>query len=80
MWAGRAKSKFNQEPHLVDVAIEACQMLDNGVRDRWLERCEDADRLVEPIWLVPDHRMTQPAREFAERVLRCNHRRVMMMI
>ena len=77
VWAGRAKSKFYLEPRLVDVAIEACRMLDSGVRDRLLERCEDTDRLIEPVWLVPERRMTQPAREFAERVLRCNHRRVM---
>ena len=76
-WAERAKSKFEGKPHLVDVAIDACETLGSEVRDRWLERCNDADRLVEPIWLVPEHRMSLPAREFAERVLRRNRERLL---
>ena len=76
-WADRAKSEFEGKPHPVDVFHEANGMLDSRARDRWLERCEDIDRLVEPIWLVPEHRMARPAREFAERVLRRNHQRLL---
>jgi len=52
-------------------------MSSSHARRQWLERCRDADLLVEPIWLVPDHRMSSPARDFAERVVRRNHERLM---
>ena len=76
-WADRAESKFEGKPHPVDVAVEAWEVLDGEVRDHWLNRCEDVDRLVEPIWLVPEHRMSRPAREFADRVLRRNRERLL---
>ncbi|MCY3559790.1 MAG: HipA domain-containing protein [bacterium] len=76
-WADRAKSEFEGKPHPVEAFREAYAMLDSGARDRWLERCENVDRLVEPIWLVPEHRMSRPAREFAERVVRRNHQRLL---
>ncbi len=76
-WADRAKSEFEGKPHPVDVFHEAHGMLDTRARGRWLERCGDIDRLIEPIWLVPDHRMSSPAREFAERVMRRNHQRLL---
>ena len=76
-WADRAKSEFDGRPHPVDAALEARRMLDSEAQDRWFNRCEDVDRLVEPIWLVPQHRMPQPARGFAERVIRRNRERLL---
>lgn len=76
-WADRAKSPFAGKPHPIAVAIEACETLDSRQRDRWLRGCEDVDRLVEPIRRVPEHRMSRPAREFAERVLRRNRQRLL---
>ncbi len=76
-WADRAKTKFHQRPSTVDTALEARMMQDRGTRDVWLGRCEDVERLVEPIWLVPEHRMSVPARKFAERVIRRNRERLL---
>ena len=76
-WADRAPSEFEGEPHPVDVAIEACATLDSAVRDRWLSQCDNADRLVKPISLVPAHRMSEPARDFARRVLCRNRERLL---
>ena len=76
-WADRARSKFMGSPHPVVVALEALRTLAGRTRDRWLDRCEDAERLVEPIRLVPAQRMSQSAREFAERVLRRNRERLL---
>ena len=42
-----------------------------------VRQMDGANRLVEPIWLVPEHRMSRPAREFAERVLRRNRERLL---
>ena len=76
-WAGRARTKFAGKPFLVEAALEARGMQRSEQEDRWLSRCEDVDRLIEPIWLVPQHRMSEPAREFAERVLRRNRERLL---
>ena len=76
-WADRAKSPFAGKPHPIAVAIEACGTLDSKQRDRRLRECDDVDRLVEPIRRVPEHRMSGPAREFAERVLRRNRQRLL---
>lgn len=76
-WADRAKSTFRGKPHPIDAALAARRMQDTAVQDRWLNRCEDVDRLVEPIWLVPDHRMSSHARDFAERVVRRNRQRLL---
>ena len=76
-WADRARCPFARRPRVLAAAIDALEMSSSHARGHWLERCRDADLLVEPIWLVPDHRMSSPARDFAERVVRRNHERLM---
>lgn len=76
-WADRAKCPFARRPRLLATAIAALETANSQACAYWLERCRDADRLVEPIWLVPEHRMSSPARDFAERVVRRNHERLM---
>lgn len=71
-YADRARSPFQGAPHPVDVAVEALTKSDSRARQLWLSRCERVDDLVEPIRMIPVGRMSAPAREFAERVLRRN--------
>lgn len=74
-YADRARTPFAGRPHPVVVARQAIEMSDTRVGDLWLDRCSDAGHLAEPLSLVPEHRMSGPARQFAERVLRqnCQH-------
>ena len=76
-WADRARAEFAGRPHLSEAALEARRMQDSEKRDYWLSRCEDVERLIEPIQLVPQHRMSLSARAFAERVLRRNRERLL---
>ncbi|MCY3785475.1 MAG: hypothetical protein OXG47_01950 [bacterium] len=76
-WADRARCPFARGPRLLATAIAALEMASTQACMHWLEQCRDADRLVEPIWLVPEHRMSSSARDFAERVVRRNHERLM---
>ncbi len=75
-YADRARSHFAEQPHPVTVARQALAMSAPRVADLWLDRCSKVDRLVEPVWLVPEHRMSAEARQFAERVVRQNCRRL----
>lgn len=52
--------------------MRALDLTDQAVRQRWVSRCEDVERLVEPISMVPEDRMSPLARQFAERVIRRN--------
>ena len=76
-FADRAKSRFEGSPHPVDVAVEALATSDSRARQLWLSRCEQVDDLVEPIRMIPAGRMSAPAREFAERILRRNCSRLL---
>jgi len=71
-YARRAKSPFANKPLLIDVASAALDRCTQAVREHWLGACEDIDALVEPIRRVPDGRMSEAARQFAERLLRSN--------
>lgn len=71
-YADRARAKFAGRPSLIDAARHALDQCAPAVRGHWLGRCSDVEGLVEPIWLVPQNRMSEPARQFAERVLRRN--------
>lgn len=71
-YADRARAKFAGRPRLVDAARQVLDQCSPSVRGYWLGCCSDVDSLVEPIWLVPRNRMSDPARHFAERVLRRN--------
>ena len=76
-WADRAGSTFHGSPHPVTAAMGAMTISDTNIGRPWLSRCEDVDSLVEPVWMAPQHRMSTPAREFAERVLRRNCHRLL---
>ena len=76
-WADRARTPFEARAHPVSLARRALDLTDRAARDRWLGRCKDAERLVEPVWMIPEGRMSRPAREFAERMLRQNCRRLL---
>lgn len=76
-YADRAKTHFAGKPHPVAVARQAIEMPGTYPHSLWMDRCREIDRLVEPIWLIPEDRMSLPAREFAERVLRRNCQRLL---
>ena len=76
-WADRAKSKFEGRPHPVVAAMRALDLTDESVRQRWAGRCKDVDHLVEPIWMIPEDRMSPLAQQFAERVIRRNCHRLL---
>ena len=71
-YARRAKSPFANKPRLIDLASAALDRCTRAVSEHWLGACDDVDALVEPIWRVPDDRMSEAARQFAERILRSN--------
>ena len=79
-WADRAESPFEGRPHPISAARRALELTDRAIRDRWLRRCEDVERLVEPVWMIPEERMSLPAREFAERMLRRNCQRLLQAL
>ena len=76
-WADRAKSKFEGRPHPIVAAMRALDLTAQAVRQRWVDRCEDVDGLVEPIQMIPEDRMSPRARQFAERVIRRNCHRLL---
>ncbi len=76
-YADRARTPFAARPHPVAVAKQAMAMSETRMGDLWLGRCSDADHLAEPLSLVPEHRLSGPARQFAERVLRQNCRQLL---
>lgn len=76
-YADRARTPFATKRHPVVVAKQAIGMRETRAGDLWLDRCSNADRLAEPLSLVPEHRMSAVARQFAERVLRQNCRRLL---
>ena len=76
-YADRARSPFYGQPHPVDVVRQAMAMSEHHTGRVWIRWCANADRLVEPIRMIPRHRMSSPARRFAERVLRHNCRRLL---
>lgn len=75
-YADRARSRFEGHPSPMQVAIEALEHLPEAGREFWLGRCRDIERLVATIDNVPANRMSQPARTFAERLMRRNHARL----
>ncbi|MDE0066448.1 MAG: hypothetical protein OXN44_06210 [Acidimicrobiaceae bacterium] len=71
-YADRAKTPFASKPHPIEVVDNAEQLSGRGAAEYWLGQVEHVDDLLIPIWAIPEHRMSTPAREFAERVLRHN--------
>lgn len=75
-YADRAKTPFASKPHPIAVVDSATQLTDRSTAEYWLGQVEHVDDLIIPIWAIPEHRMSTPAREFAERVLRHNWSRM----
>lgn len=71
-YADRAKTPFASKPHPITVVGDAQELGGRGTAEYWLGQVEHVDDLVIPIWAIPEHRMSTPAREFAQRVLRHN--------
>lgn len=71
-FADGAKSQFADKPHPIAVARSALKRCTPEVQDHWLTRCADADGLAECVALIPSERISDSARQFAERVLRRN--------
>ena len=76
-YADRAKTHFAGRPHPIAIARQAIEMPGTDSQGLWMDRCREVDRLVEPLLLIPEDRMSLPAREFAERVLRRNCQRLL---
>lgn len=76
-YADRAKTHFAGRPHPIAVARQAMEMSVTDSAGSWVDSCREFHRLVEPVWLIPEDRMSLPAREFAERVLRRNCQRLL---
>ena len=75
-FADRAKTPFAAKPHPID-AVANARILDGGdAAGRWINQSQRIDDLVAPIWRIPGHRMSLPARMFAERVVRRNWTRL----
>ena len=71
-FADRAKTRFAAKPHPI-AAVTETRRLDGGeAADFWLDRSAQIDDLVGPIRAIPEHRMSEPDRIFAERVWRRN--------
>lgn len=79
-FADRAKSPFDGKPHPIEVARRAVEMSHTGAAEAWIHQCRNADGLVEPVWKIPEHRMSAAAREFAKRVIVRNCRRLLELI
>ena len=75
-FAGRARSRFEGNPHPCNVAAQALDMVAAPVRKYWLEKCRQIDTL-EPITArVPTTRMSETARVFADHLFAANRARI----
>lgn len=71
-YAERAKTHFASKGHPIAILTDAERICGREDRARWLGHVGKVDDLIKPIWAIPKHRMSTPAREFAERLLRHN--------
>lgn len=75
-FADRAKTKFSAEPHPIGAVAEARTLGGGDAAEHWLNQPHGIEDLVAPIWAIPEHRMSTPARKFAERIIRRNWERL----
>ena len=71
-WASTAKTHFEGKPTTTDAAVEALTTLDQPARRDVLDRIPSFDELAAVIDAVPGHRMGDPSRTFAKRMLVAN--------
>ncbi|MEZ5374377.1 MAG: HipA domain-containing protein [Microthrixaceae bacterium] len=79
-YAARARSRFEGSPVVMTVAIDAFATLPAPGKGRWADAVGDVDALVGCIARVPDDRMSEPSREFAEGILRANQSKMAQTI
>ena len=71
-FAERARTRFAGKPHPI-AALDNARALDGEAAVRhWLSQPDGIEDLVAPIWAIPEDRMSKPARDFAERIMRQN--------
>ncbi|MCY4134892.1 MAG: HipA domain-containing protein [bacterium] len=75
-WADRAKTRFADRSHPVEVVGQARALDGQPAFVHWLGRVQQLDDLVAPIWQVTERRMSDLSKEFAERMLRRNWSRL----
>ena len=71
-YARRARSRFEATPHPINLAHVAFGMVSREVRDHWLARCDEIGPLQTILDLVPNHRVTQIAKDFAAALFDAN--------
>ncbi len=76
-YANRARSRFDGEPPLLDIAAQGLRSMPEPVRRRWLDPCAQLDALDEIASSPPATRISEPSREFARRMLRHNATRLL---
>ncbi|MDE0369882.1 MAG: HipA domain-containing protein [bacterium] len=75
-YADRARTRFAGKPHPI-AALDNARALDGETAvTHWLNQPKGIEDLVAPIWAIPEDRMSEPAREFAERIMRRNWARL----
>lgn len=76
VWAARARSRFEQQPHPVDVAVAGLVMVEPDRANGLLGRLQALD-IAGIIDRVPPDRMSAASREFALRVIEANRARLL---
>jgi hypothetical protein len=76
-YADRAQSRFEANPHPIDVAAEALAAVEPAVRAHWIERCRAFPDLADIVNRVPAGRMSGPAKSLAVAIFNRNRYRLM---
>jgi hypothetical protein len=76
-YADRARSRFEANPHPIDVVATALTTVKPGVRAHWLERCQALPDLSHVVDRVPQGRMSPPARALAVAIFNRNRSRLL---
>ena len=71
-FADRAKTPFAKKPHPITALNDAIALGGQHPVAHWIGHIQHVDHLLEPIWAIPDQRMSSAAKAFAERMLRHN--------
>lgn len=71
-YADRARTKFEEDPHPVDMAAKALAMASEPARAHWIRAAQALRGFKEIVDRVPPARMSDPARAFALAVLARN--------
>ena len=75
-YADRASTPFAAELHPITALADARILDGETAVTHWLNQPQGIEDLLAPIRAIPEDRMSEPAREFAERVMRRNWARL----